>query len=412
MRKLLLPLLVLCCAAAGAQNAGIGITIPLSKLHIASADSNLLMINNTSTAAPGENANIVFKNGASYTGAIRSRIDTTIFTSSYSSLSFYTYANNSLNNLKERMTINDNGDVGIGIIRPIYRLHLVNAASNLLMLENSNTLAAGTISRLDMKTGNYHTAALRTVGTFSSFADFQILTGANTDPSALAPRITVTNIGRVGIGTTNPSTTLDVNGGAYFANTATFNESIVGNFNIINNGPSILHGTIRYDNGSFGVGKTLTSDALGWASWQTPNKSTRAGLATTQPIGGSLTDLGFVDNSSGAFDDIGTFDNAGHRLNVTEAGTYQVILNIGWTGVNIDAAGDLFEILILGANNTQYLRNITRLFPGNANYSQQVSGIIKVAAGGFISVQAYHLATAAQITSNSAYTNLSITKLN
>ncbi len=125
MPKISLPLygLLVCLTFAltndsFAQNVGIGTTSPDYTLHVASAASDLLKLENTTTLNTGVMSEMFFKTGLHYTGAIK-----TIGTgTAYARLGLFTYASTNSGSLLERMSILDNGYVGIGTNNPLYQL--------------------------------------------------------------------------------------------------------------------------------------------------------------------------------------------------------------------------------------------------------------------------------------------------
>jgi len=88
---------------------------PLMQLHISdAADTALLLIDNNTALATGTNVGTYFKNGSFYTGAIK----TTGTGTNVARLSFWTFASGSVSGLRERMSIVDNGNVGINNNNP------------------------------------------------------------------------------------------------------------------------------------------------------------------------------------------------------------------------------------------------------------------------------------------------------
>ena len=117
-----------------AQNVGIGNTIPLMKLHITAPDSAVALLENTQTLNTNVKNALYFKTGNAfypYTGAIKTIGEG----SSTARLGLFTYASGSPNQLLERLSITDNGNVGIGTISPVTKLHVSN--SNVLFTSPS-----------------------------------------------------------------------------------------------------------------------------------------------------------------------------------------------------------------------------------------------------------------------------------
>ncbi|HEV8083617.1 MAG TPA: hypothetical protein VGP55_10465 [Chitinophagaceae bacterium] len=118
MKKLFTALLILLMTKAFSQNVGIGISTPLAKLHVNSADSGVAIFQNTQTLGVDINAGLYYKTESYYTGAIK-----TIGTSTNTArLGFYTSAAASPLALFERVSILDNGYVGINTTKPSAQL--------------------------------------------------------------------------------------------------------------------------------------------------------------------------------------------------------------------------------------------------------------------------------------------------
>ncbi len=101
---------------AEAQNVGVGNTSPLMRLHVSSlSDTALLLIDNNTALASGTSTGMYFKNGSWYTGAVK-----TIGTgTNVARIGLYTYASGSTSGLQERLSITDDGIVGIGNSNPL-----------------------------------------------------------------------------------------------------------------------------------------------------------------------------------------------------------------------------------------------------------------------------------------------------
>jgi hypothetical protein len=103
--------------ATHGQNVGLGTTSPLMNLHIsAPSDSSLLVLDNASPLAAGSNLGLYLRNGNYYTGAIK----TTGAGTNTARMGLYTFAVSGTNGngLRERISILDNGQVGINNINP------------------------------------------------------------------------------------------------------------------------------------------------------------------------------------------------------------------------------------------------------------------------------------------------------
>lgn len=124
-----------------------------------------------------------------------------------------------------RMSITPNGNVGIGILNPVEdALHIKRAYSS-IRLEDSNDNVSLYLVAPDPST--FTTGGIGT----SSFHELPFWTNN-------IERMVIKADGKIGIGTNTPSTALDVNG------------------------------QIKIQGGSPGVGKVLTSDATGLATWE------------------------------------------------------------------------------------------------------------------------------------------------
>ena len=187
------------------SNVGIGTTNPVFKLDVQSASAAYIAVRSTNNAT---NANIVFQSANSNTH--------TVYRDNNNTLNFY-------NGSSTVMTLS-NANVGIGVVSPFTPLHVYNPA-------NSATLQ-GSIPVLAL-----HTAAGANAGTAIDFYTYNNAPQANPASriaayddgsfsghmilytkqpgvagNSLQERMRINSAGNVGIGTTTPTSTLDVNG--------------------------------------------------------------------------------------------------------------------------------------------------------------------------------------------------------
>ena len=108
------------------------------------------------------------------------------------------------------------GNVGIGTAMPAFKLHAVSNNSNLLQLENSNTLNPGQHARIFFKTGAFYTGGLGTTGVGSLSARMSFFSGLSGNASTLGEKMSILETGNVGINTIAPASKLEVNGKSTF----------------------------------------------------------------------------------------------------------------------------------------------------------------------------------------------------
>jgi hypothetical protein len=173
-------------------NVGVGNTNPLNKLHVTSDNDDVMLLESSQPMALNASSSMYFKIGNGfqpYTGAIK-----TIAESSTSArLGFFTYASNLGGQfLFERLSIANEGNVGIGTINPLEKLSIVTGTGYGFSHSNGTVKLASYINGLSAQLGT------------SSNHPLQFYTNGN------SPQFTLLQNGNVGIGTTNPIEKLSV----------------------------------------------------------------------------------------------------------------------------------------------------------------------------------------------------------
>jgi hypothetical protein len=100
------------------KRVGVGTSTPQAQLEVSTDSRNILQLTNTASLAVNVLNSIYFKTGNTYTGMIETRGTAT----NAAAMSFLTSASSSPSGLTERLTIADNGNVGINTSNPAFKL--------------------------------------------------------------------------------------------------------------------------------------------------------------------------------------------------------------------------------------------------------------------------------------------------
>jgi len=231
---------------------GIGNSNPLEMLDVTGAIKIGTDINNSTTAPSGGAGTVRFRNGVfeGWNGTVW------VVLGSAGADADWTINGNDIHNANI-------GNVGIGTSSPVNLLHIQNNVSGLnfpLFLRNAsiNSGDGVGIGFLSEPNGDWTKAGVyyeRTAGFGVGKLHFLVDDGSDNQSVTLAEaRMTITPQGNVGIGTSSPSATLDV------------------------------EGALQILDGNQGSGKVLTSDATGNATWQTPTVYDQAAFTTTSNV--------------------------------------------------------------------------------------------------------------------------------
>ncbi len=290
------------------------------------------------------------------------------------------------------------GDVRLWTRGGTERLIFSNVVyGDILSIENNN-VGIGVLSpttKLDVRAATIDDDAVLSLGNSDLSHQVTIFPGRDTDPnpfirwkngdplrfavdpgspSFFTELMRIESNGNVGIGTTNPSSKLEING------------------------------QVKITGGAPANGKVLTSDASGLATWQdnaNPNIAFSARLNNDiNAVTGTETQL---QDFSEKFDDGNNFNPVTGVFIIPAAGVYQFSLNVSWSSAS--TLSDIPTTIRIKVNTT-IIRQFTHKVQLNSSWGSTtfISGIVKANASDQITFTALY-ASGTQVTVDGGISN-------
>ncbi len=277
-------------------------------------------------------------------------------------------------------------NIGVGAAEDAFdaRLNAVSSSARLLQLENSTALSTTSKVDLSFKNGLYYTGIIRARGTANNAGALGFYTGAGVGNSnALTERLTILNNGNVGIGDTDPSYKLDVNG-------------------TIHSSGTVSAPALSVTSGSPAAGKVLTAtDGTGAATWQNPASRTTGFQASTAGVNTSATYnativlpliTNIVNNTSyGQYDEGGNFSSSQHRFVAPVTGFYHFDATVSVLSFFTNQAGSVdVRLQKYTSTNTASGSQLAYTVLGSGIYTGgnfNVSWNFKMSAGDYVQLE-------------------------
>jgi len=358
-------------------NVGIGTTSPNTTLHVLhSGSDNIATFSELADGISYITIGSQFGSGrfgmyGNYPAIMTSAGDRVIMYDSNNDVN-YLYTNDT-----ERLTIIANGNVGIGTITPGAKLDVngtvktigdgnwngrmntvVNAASIATYFSTGGdwTHSGATISATKDYDGTYPTTALAIYNQFNtaSLSEFRFLkkaAGSTTTDGAVTTQMIIKDDGKVGIGTTIPTTLLDVNGQIRMrtGGSAGFIPISDANGVMTWTSPSAYTGDIT----EVAAGNGMTGDATsGITSLNVVARNGLTANANDIELGGTLDEATVITHGSNTFTHT-VNGTANMTINLSNSGDFDIqdngtssffVQDNGRIGINTDAPSTQFHI--------------------------------------------------------------------
>lgn len=427
MKKITVTLaLLLLTAATFAQNVGVGLTTGIdARLHVAKADSGLLILDNTTAFADSAKSKLFFRTGGWYTGGVGTHVQSgPDFTAR---LGLYTYAANDPRDLRERLSILDNGNVGINTVVPTARLDVngtfrlrgngaadgkiltSDAAGNALWIDppasgltlpaNFGFSGAGIAFSITSSSATSRPAQFQ-INNAASNAE-AVFGSTNGGTSSVAVRGLSTGTGSAGVfqinNAANSRSALSV---------STNGTGAAGSFT----GTTALRteGNVQLTDIGEGAGKVLTSDAAGNATWQSPAGSGQIAFSAylsndlTLASGTDYNLTGFTED----FDDGGVFNSATGRFTAPSAGLYAISYNMNFRETGTDTK----YVRIYVRRNGSPMNAYNHIVPGISSTSSSSfsnSLIVKLSQSDYLTLSVERSAASGNVLNGGNFANSS-----
>jgi len=154
-------------------------------------------------------------------------------------------------------------NTGIGTANPLAKLQVSTGNNPVkLILEDTSNLAAGLTTAIYFKSKNQYYGGIKAIGTAVDGGRLGFFTYSSSDSSQLFERLSITDAGAVGINTTSPNASLEVNGSAMID--GTFNalqDAYIGN-NANITGNAVVSGSITSGGLGAVVGNNTTQQKV------------------------------------------------------------------------------------------------------------------------------------------------------